>query len=144
MDTRRFVIGRIKYYGWASLLGVVVVFVLVQGWRTVGYVVGAAVDCACTDTGQKVHVLTGVAYFVMAATYLLTSVDGIGRSPSNILLGALYVALMLLSTGGMYGLLDSMSGLIPGLANLDVLPVTLMTMAVLFLASIVFRRHSQH
>ncbi len=144
MDTKRFVIGQIKYYAWASLLGVVAVFVIVQGWRTLGYVVSSVAEISWMDAGEKVHILTGMAYFATAATYLLTAIEGGGRSPSYALMAAAHVALMIVSTGGMYGLLDSISGLIPGLANLDILPITLMSMAILLLASIVFRRHSQH
>jgi hypothetical protein len=95
-------------YGAAALVGAVVVFVGVEGWRGLIWLASASSSVSSENVADASRLLAGLAYALTGSLYVRHG------GPHHLLTGLSYV---LLATAGVYGLLDvirSWFGGLPG------------------------------
>ncbi len=129
-----------KFYGCLTMIGLIGTPLVVLGWHGIG----AAKILVDTASGVRADLASAIVYLAVAALHLVRGAEG-SRDHRASGMAAVYVVLaltILFGTGGVYGLLASLSALFPGIPDFNILSATLLATSILLLATMFFHRRT--
>jgi putative flippase GtrA len=126
----------VRYYGVASLTGALAVFIGVEGWRVMAWLLSSEGSANPPASVQDVAYISAVLVYALAN--LVWAYEAVREHGGRrLILASCYV---LFVTGALYGLFAVAAQLIPGMAEHDKLAATCLTMSGLLGAYLLFHR----
>lgn len=126
------------------LLAPVLVFLGVEGWRAIVWLLDSIAANAPANGEAGIHPVVATVYAVLTAGYVMMAMASLGRSPGHKVTAPLRalrsIIEVLVCTPSIYGLLAVVADLIPGFPRYDLLNTTALSVAVLLGAYMLFHQ----
>ena len=127
-----------------ALLAPLLVFVAVEGWRGLTWLVETQADRGIPSTGAG-NLLDLIVFGAWAAVAIVV-VTGNARGHRSWVAtyAALAVVQVVALTGGLYGLLAAIRNLAPNIVRIDLLTATSLATTLILAATLILRRRVNH